>query len=53
MVRAGPVTAQRRNETAHVVETMPAVERRGLMRAVTALAKACGELSARIDIDAS
>jgi DNA-binding MarR family transcriptional regulator len=47
------VTAQRQNEIARIVKTMPAAERRGLARALTAFAKAGGELPARIDIDAS
>jgi DNA-binding MarR family transcriptional regulator len=45
------VTAQRRNEIARIVETMPAAERRGLVRALTAFAKAGGELPTRIDVD--
>lgn len=47
------VTVQRRNEIARMVETMPATERRGLVCALTAFAKAGGDLPARIDIDAS
>ncbi len=47
------VTVQRQNETARIVETMPATERRGLVRTLTAFAKADGDLPAHIHIDAS
>ena len=47
------VTAHRRAEIARIAETMPAAERRGLARTLTAFAQAGGEPPAGYDIDAS
>ena len=47
------VTAHRRDEIARIAHTMPAAERRGLARTLTAFAKAGGEPPAGYDIDAS
>jgi DNA-binding MarR family transcriptional regulator len=43
------VTAQRRDEIARVVAKMPPRERRGLVRALTAFARAGGEPDAHVD----
>ncbi|MCV7030935.1 MarR family winged helix-turn-helix transcriptional regulator [Mycobacterium sherrisii] len=45
------VTAYRRAEIAAIVEKMPAAERQGLVRALTAFTAAGGEPDASIDID--
>jgi DNA-binding MarR family transcriptional regulator len=45
------VTARRRDEIARVVRNMPARERRGLVRALTAFTTSGGEPAAHIDID--
>lgn len=45
------VTARRRAEIARVVDNMPARERHGLVRALTAFSAAGGEPEAHIDID--
>lgn len=45
------VTAQRRKEIARIVEQMPAAERHGLVRALTAFTAAGGEPDAHVDID--
>lgn len=45
------VTARRREEIAQVVRTMPARERQGLVRALTAFTSAGGEPAAHIEID--
>jgi DNA-binding MarR family transcriptional regulator len=45
------VTGQRRNEIARVVERMPARERHGLVRALTAFTTAGGEPAVRLDVD--
>ena len=47
------VTAHRRAEIARIADTMPAAERRGLARTLTAFAQAGGEPPAGYDIDAS
>jgi DNA-binding MarR family transcriptional regulator len=43
------VTAHRRDEIARIVEAMPAQERRGLVRALTAFTAAGGEPEARLE----
>ena len=43
------VTAHRRNEIARIVEAMPAQERRGLVRALTAFTAAGGEPTADLE----
>ncbi len=43
------VTAQRRGAIARIVETLPAKERRGLVRALTAFTAAGGEPAAQLD----
>jgi DNA-binding MarR family transcriptional regulator len=43
------VTAHRRNEIARIVEAMPAQERRGLVRALTAFTAAGGEPEAQLE----
>jgi DNA-binding MarR family transcriptional regulator len=45
------VIARRREEIARVVDNMPARERHGLVRALTAFSAAGGETDANIDID--
>lgn len=45
------VTAHRRTEIAKVVEKMPARDRRGLLRALTAFAAAGSEPAAHLDVD--
>jgi DNA-binding MarR family transcriptional regulator len=45
------VTARRREEIARVVENMPARERQGLVRALTAFTTSGAEPAAHIDID--
>jgi DNA-binding MarR family transcriptional regulator len=45
------VTAHRRREIAEIVENMPARERRGLVRALTAFTAAGGEPAAHLDAD--
>lgn len=45
------VTAYRRAEIARIVEQMPAAERQGLVRALTAFTAAGGEPDAHIDMD--
>ncbi|MCV7196719.1 MarR family transcriptional regulator [Mycobacterium angelicum] len=45
------VTANRRVEIARIVEQMPAAERQGLVRALTAFTAAGGEPDAHIDLD--
>ena len=45
------VTTRRREEIARVVDNMPARERHGLVRALTAFTAAGGEPDAHIDID--
>jgi hypothetical protein len=45
------VTAYRRAEIASIVEKMPAAERHGLVRALTAFTAAGGEPDAALDID--
>lgn len=45
------VTANRRAEIARIVEQMPAAERHGLVRALTAFTAAGGEPDAHIDLD--
>jgi DNA-binding MarR family transcriptional regulator len=45
------VTANRRDELAKVVAKMPARERRGLVRALTAFTAAGGEPAAHVDLD--
>jgi DNA-binding MarR family transcriptional regulator len=45
------VTAYRRAEIAAIVEKMPAAERRGLVRALTAFTAAGGEPDATLEID--
>jgi len=47
------VIAQRRNEIARIVETMPAAERPRLAHSLVAFAEAGGEATASIDGDAS
>ncbi|OHU97820.1 MarR family winged helix-turn-helix transcriptional regulator [Mycobacterium talmoniae] len=46
------VTSQRRAEIARIVERMPAPERRGLVRALTAFTAAGGEPAAHLDGEA-
>jgi DNA-binding MarR family transcriptional regulator len=43
------VTANRRSEIARIVEKMPAAERQGLVRALTAFTAAGGEPDAHVD----
>lgn len=45
------VTAHRRKEIARIVEQMPAAERHGLVRALTAFTTAGGEPDAHVDIE--
>lgn len=45
------VTARRRHEIARVVRNMPARQRQGLVRALTAFTAAGGEPAAHIEID--
>ena len=45
------ITAYRRAEIAQIVEKMPAAERQGLVRALTAFAAAGGEPDAHLDIE--
>ena len=47
------VIAHRRDEIARIVDTMPAAERRGLARSLTAFAEAGGETPSGGDLDAS
>lgn len=46
------VTGERRREIAAIVDRMPSLQRRGLVRALTAFAAAGGEPPATIDADA-
>lgn len=45
------ITAYRRSEIAQIVERMPAAERQGLVRALTAFTAAGGEPDAHLDIE--
>jgi DNA-binding MarR family transcriptional regulator len=45
------ITAYRRTEIAQIVEKMPAAERQGLVRALTAFTAAGGEPDAHLDIE--